>query len=131
MTKTQPETGPDGIFQAYLAEGRFMIQRGVDSGRHVYFPRSVSPGTGEALEWVEASGLGTVYATTAISRRPPEPALNIALIDLDEGPRMMSRVEGIDARQVRIGMRVKASIRDCEIEEGVRIVVFAPVESAA
>lgn len=131
MTKTHPDTGPDGIFQAYLAEGRFMIQRGVDSGRHVYFPRSVAPGTGEALEWVQASGLGTVYATTAISRRPPEPALNIALVDLDEGPRMMSRVEGIDARQVRIGMRVKASIRDCEIEEGVRIVVFTPVEKGA
>lgn len=108
-----------------------MIQRGVESGCHVYFPRSVAPGTGEALEWVEASGLGTVYATTAIFRRPPAPPLNIALIDLDEGPRMMSRVEGIDARQVRIGMRVKASIRECEIEEGVRIVVFLPLESEA
>ena len=131
MTTLVSEVGPDSQFQAYLAQGRFMIQRGTKTGQYVYFPRTVAPGTGEPLEWAEASGLGTVYSTTAIPKRPPEPALNVALIDLDEGPRMMSRVIGIDAAQVRIGMRVKASICDCEGEEGVRIVVFSPLENEA
>ncbi len=103
-----------------------MIQRAVGSGAYVFFPRAVAPGSGEPLEWIEASGLGTVYSTTAISKRPPEAALNIALIDLDEGPRMMSRVEGIDARDVRIGMRVRARIVPCPGEEGGFIVVFEP-----
>lgn len=127
MTLPQPDGGPDIAFQKYLAEGRFKIQRGLRTGKYVYFPRSVAPGTGEDLEWVEACGLGTVYSTTAIRKRPPEPAQSIVLVDLDEGPRMMSRVEGIDAEQVSIGMRVQASIRPCESEEGVHIVVFTPL----
>lgn len=131
MIHPDPEGGPAIAFQKHLAAGRFMIQRGVNSGKYVYFARTVAPGTGEDLEWVEASGLGTVYSTTAIPKRPPEPAQNIALIDLDEGPRMMSRVEGIEASQVQIGMRVQAAIRPCETEEGSHIVVFSPLESEA
>jgi uncharacterized protein len=126
MTRSETGVSPHLQYQAYLAEGRFMIQRAVGSGDYVFFPRAVAPRTGEPLEWVEASGFGTVYSTTAVRKRPPEAALNIALIDLDEGPRMMSRVEGIDAHDVRIGMRVKAGIVPCAGEDGGFIVVFAP-----
>ncbi len=105
-----------------------MLQRGVRSGNWVYYPRTVAPVTGEDLEWAEPSGLGTVYSTTTIRKRPPEPSLNVALVDLDEGPRMMSRVEGIDAEQVRIGMRVKARIVAAEGEDPSHLVVFNPVE---
>lgn len=126
MTRSEGARGPYLQYQSHLAEGRFMIQRAVSSGTCVFFPRTVAPGTGEALEWVEASGLGTVYSTTAIRKRPPEASLNIALIDLDEGPRMMSRVEGIDAHDVKIGMRVKARIVPCADEDGCCIVVFEP-----
>lgn len=107
-----------------------MIQRGVKTGTYVYFPRTVAPSTGEALEWVEASGLGTVYATTTVRKRPPDPSLNVALVDLDEGPRMMTHVENIDPEEVKIGMRVKASIRPCTApgtDEDIWIVVFQPV----
>jgi uncharacterized OB-fold protein len=75
------------------------------------------------LEWVPASGLGTVYSATVIRPKPPSPPYNVCLIDLDEGPRMMSRVDGIPADAVKIGMRVKASI----VSEGERpLVVFLP-----
>ena len=128
MTAIDLGRSPHAAFQAFLAEGRFMIQRSVDSGTYVYFPRTVAPGTGEALEWVKASGLGTVYSTSAIRKRPPEPALNVALVDLDEGPRMMTRIEGIDALDVRIGMRVRAAIAPCDDEEGSLIVIFRPLD---
>ena len=117
--------GPDQQFSAFLAEGRFMIQRGRESGAYVFFPRVVAPVTGEELEWVEASGHGTVYSTTVVRKRPPEEPLNVALIDLAEGPRMMSRVEGMAADQVRIGMKVRATI--IEAEDG-PLVVFRPDE---
>lgn len=105
-----------------------MLQRGVRTGMWVYYPRTVAPLTGEDLEWAEPSGLGTVYSTTVVRKRPPEPSLNVALIDLDEGPRMMSRVEGIDAQDVRIGMRVKARIVPGEGEDAPHLVVFDPAE---
>jgi uncharacterized OB-fold protein len=115
--------GPDQQYQAHLAAGRFMIQRGVKTGRMVFYPRAVAPGTAEDLEWVEASGRGTVYSATCVRKRPPEADINIALIDLDEGPRMMSRVEGLPADTVPIGLKVKARI--VAHEEG-HIVVFDP-----
>ena len=57
-----------------------------------------------------ASGLGTVYSVTVVRQRPPAKDYNIALIDLAEGPRLMSRVEGLPPEAVKIGMAVKARI---------------------
>ena len=118
--------GPEATFKAYLAEGRFMIQRSASSGEHVFYPRVVMPGTGEAdLEWVEASGAGTVYASTVTRRRAEQGGdYNVALIDLAEGPRMMSRVVGIAPEAVTIGMKVAAKIDDLN---GAPAVLFEPV----
>lgn len=122
-------THPDAEFRAFLAEGRFMIQRSRSSGVHVFYPRAVAPGTGvRDLEWVEASGRGVVYSTTVVRRKPPEPSYNVALIDLAEGPRMMSRVEGLDAGAVAIGMVVQARIID---QDGEAVVVFHLAEQPA
>ena len=117
--------GPEARFQAFLAEGRFMIQRSASTGKHVFYPRVLMPGGGEAdLEWVEASGEGTVYATTITRRRPEKGGdYNVALIDLAEGPRMMSRVVGVEPGDVKIGMKVRAKIEELN---GAPAVVFEP-----
>ncbi|MEL6208812.1 MAG: OB-fold domain-containing protein [Pseudomonadota bacterium] len=122
--------GPEAQYRAYLAEGRFMIQRSSSSGAYVFYPRTLAPGTGEQdLEWVEASGMGTVYATTCTRQRPEKGGdYNIALVDLDEGPRLMTRVEGVAADAVAIGMRVKARIAEVG---GAPNVVFDVVEAGA
>lgn len=127
-TKPSPPPGPEAAFRAFLAQGRFMLQRSASSGRYVFYPRVAVPGTGERdLEWVEASGLGTVYATTVTRQRPnPDGSradYNIAIIELDEGPRMMSRVEGVPPEAVTIGMRVRARIADLDGAPGL---VFDP-----
>ena len=116
---------PDEDFRRFLSEGRFMIQRSVETGAYVFFPRVAEPGTGAALEWVEASGRGTVYAATVVRKKPPEPNYNVALIDLAEGPRLMSRVEGLAPEAVTIGLAVQASIVD---QEGEPVLVFRPAE---
>jgi uncharacterized OB-fold protein len=122
-------THPDAEFRAFLVAGRFMIQRSKSSGVHVFYPRAVAPGTGARdLEWVEASGRGVVYSTTVVRKKPPEPSYNVALIDLAEGPRMMSRVEGVEPAAVAIGMAVQARIVD---RDGEPVVVFDTVEPAA
>lgn len=109
-------------FQGFLEQGRFMLQRSRSSGEHVFYPRVAAPRTGARdLEWVEASGMGTVNATTVVRKREPEADYNVALIDLQEGPRIMSRVEGIAPDAVRIGMRVRARIAD---DGGKSLLVF-------
>ena len=116
---------PEKDFAAYLAAGRFMLQRSRETGRYIFYPRVAEPGTGcTDLEWVEASGSGTVYSTTVIRQKSPTPSYNLALVDLAEGPRMMSRVEGIAPEQVRIGMRVSAKIIR---ENDLPLLVFEPV----
>lgn len=114
--------GPDAIWRAALAEGRLLLQRARASGAVIFPPRLMEPGAGESdLEWIEASGLGTVYATTVIARKPPEPATNVVLVDLDEHVRVMSRVDGIAVEDVAIGMRVRARIIT---EAGAPVLVF-------
>jgi uncharacterized protein len=104
--------GPEAMFKAYLAEGKFMLQKSQSTGRFVFYPRTIAPATGEDdLVWAEASGNGVVYATTC-TRRPADKGgeSNIALIDLEEGPRMMTRVEGVAPDRIEIGMKVKARV---------------------
>ena len=102
---------PDVEYNAHLQNGRFALQRSRSTGRYVFYPRVVEPGTGnQNLEWVDASGLGTVHAVTVIYSKPPAAPYDVVLVDLDEGPRLMSRVDGIAPEDVRIGMRVKARI---------------------
>jgi uncharacterized OB-fold protein len=122
MTDT-PSGGPEAQWRAFLAQGKFMIQRGRSTGRHVFYPRVMAPGTGETdLEWVPATGSGTVYATTV--NRSKEGSTNIAIIELAEGPRMMSRVEGIPADAVQVGMPVRARI--ATLEDGTLNILFDP-----
>lgn len=115
---------PESEFQQFLAAGSFRIQRSRMTGRYIFYPRVAEPGTGSTdLEWVEASGRGVVYSTTVIRQKPPTPSYNLALIDLAEGPRMMSRVVGIAPEEVKIGMAVKAKIVP---ENDQTLVVFEP-----
>ena len=115
---------PEKEYFEHLATGRFMLQRSRSTGGHVFYPRVAEPGSGATdLEWVEACGRGTVYSTTVVRQKPPAPNYNLALIDLAEGPRMMSRVDGIAPEAVKIGMAVKARVIR---ENDQALVVFEP-----
>jgi len=100
------QNSPLNTYIGHCKKGELAYQLCGDDGTPVFFPRAFAPRTGSPnLEWRISKGLGTVYATTVVYYKN-EPPLNVALIDLDEGFRMMSRVEDIDPMQVRIGMRV-------------------------
>lgn len=117
MVDEKAETlGPEARFKAFLAEGRFMLQRSRSTGQHVFYPRIAVPGSGETdLDWVAASGDGIVYAIT--TNRAREGSYNVALVDLAEGPRMMSRIEGVET--VAIGTRVRARIAPIDGEPAI------------
>jgi uncharacterized OB-fold protein len=101
------EKSPYGIYLEYVRKGELAYQVDRSSGKPVFYPRAVAPMTGSTdLEWKVSKGLGTVYATTVVYTKD-QPPHNVALIDLDEGFRMMSRVEDVDPLAVKIGMRVK------------------------
>ncbi len=65
------------------------------------------------LDGRTSAGRGTVYSTTTVHRR--EGPHNVALVDLDEGFRVMSEVAGVEPDDVRIGMDVTAADDDDRI----------------
>lgn len=121
------EESPLAVFQRHCAAGELAYQ--VDEqGQAVFYPRLMAPATGGPLAWRVSAGLGTVYATTTLHPRDAEP-YDVSLIDLDEGFRMMSRVEDIDPRAVRVGMRVRLRMAPGDAGQP-PYPVFTPLEAA-
>src|ERR1700746_1427881 len=101
------EQSPLNTCLAHLAKGELAYQFSPEAGRAVFYPRVICPFTGIArLEWRISKGLGTGHDTTVVDPAEGKP-FNVALIDCDEGFRLMSRVEDIAPDEVRIGQRVR------------------------
>lgn len=123
------QQSPLGRYLEHCRKGELAYQVCTDDGAPVFFPRAIAPTSGSTnLEWRISRGLGTVYATTVVyaKDRPPH---NVALIDIDEGFRMMSRVEGIDPMQVKIGMRVRVGFHPGDDKQP-PYPVFTPAEGS-
>ena len=120
---------PLAAYIAFLERGELGYQFSPSANAAVFYPRVIAPRTGVAdLEWRVSKGLGTVYATTVVHQQKGE-QYNVALIDIDEGFRMMSRVEDIAPTKVHIGMRVRFRVHKAEGDEP-PYPVFAPAEAA-
>jgi uncharacterized OB-fold protein len=87
-------------------------------GLHHHYPRMACPHCGsEDLEWVTASGAGTLHSFTVVRQNgiPPfheQVPFVVGLVDLDEaGARFVAQLPGVPPEQAQIGMRVRAVFR--------------------
>jgi uncharacterized OB-fold protein len=113
---------PARVYRRYLEAVLLGFQRCAGCGAAVFYPRVVCPICGKPdLAWQTSSGRGVVYATTAVHRREGDP-YNVVLVDLEEGFRMMSRVENVPAEEVMVGTRVRLRV-DHEGDEPVPLFV--------
>lgn len=115
LPATDPGTEP---FWNEAKAHRLTIPRCLDCGKHHFYPRALCPHChSDRLEWTPVSGRGTVYSYT-IARKPAGPVFAadvpyvVALIDLAEGPRMMSTIVTDDVETVRIGDAVEVEFDD-------------------
>lgn len=124
MTDTDT-AGPDATFRKGLENGEILLPRCDDCGAFHFFPRILCPHChGSALTWHRASGRGRVHTTTVVRQRPERGGnYNICMVELEEGVRMMSRVEGIAPEDVAIDMPVTAFVGEAD---GNRIVLCKP-----
>ena len=97
---------------------QLLIQKCKDCGRYQFYPRSTCMHCmSENIEWVKASGKGKVYSYT-IAYRPGSPAFaddapyNIAIIELEEGVRMPSKVVDCKNEDLKCDMPVEVVFRD-------------------
>ena len=107
---------------------QLLIQRCKSCGKFQFYPRALcSHCLSDSLEWVEARGTGTIYSFSNVYRPPSkefkELPYTVAIIELDEGVRMMSNVVNVPPGEVRIGMRVKVVFED--IREDLSLPKFA------
>jgi uncharacterized OB-fold protein len=120
-----PDEAPGEVYRRYLERGKLGFQHCEDCSSAVFYPRVLCPFCGVAsLLWETSSGHGAVYATTTVYGRDAEP-YNVALVNLDEESRMMSRVEGVPAEEVEVGMKVTFAVRTGD--DG-PVAVFEPEE---
>lgn len=87
-------------------------------GQSHFMPRYICPFCwSDELDWVEASGRGTIYSFTIV-HRASDPSFAdrtpyvLALVELAEGPRMVSNIIGADALESRIGYAVSVQFED-------------------
>jgi uncharacterized OB-fold protein len=92
-----PETAP---YWEAANRGELRIQRCNACGRHYFYPRTACPHCGSTdVAWVTVSGRGRLH-TYVINHRPApgfedEAPYAIAVVELDEGPRMMANIAGV------------------------------------
>lgn len=110
-------------------EGRLRLQKCSRDG-FFFYPRSRCPEClGDDLVWEDVSGRGRVYSYT-VDRVGLDPAqrerlpLVVAIVELEEGPRLTANIVGCSPEEVSIGMPVEASFEDLGRET---LVHFRPV----
>ncbi len=130
----EPTVGDEsGPFWEATRQERLLVQWCAACDRGIFYPRVLCPfcSSAGALEWREASGRAVVHA--AVVEHRPEAAgaafaqgrpFCIALVDLEEGVRMMTNVVGCPPDEVRSGMPVTVFWEP--LSDGRRLPLFRP-----
>jgi uncharacterized OB-fold protein len=129
--KPLPRIDPDNrpYFDS-AARRQFVIQRCLECGHWVFYPRVACPYClSAALEWRKASGRGELLSY-ALVQRPHHPAfydevpIVFAAIRLAEGPVMLSEIRSAAVESLRLGMPLRVAFT--EITDEVTIPVWEP-----
>jgi uncharacterized protein len=116
-TRFEPPIGPDsGPFWEATREGRFLLQWCTACARAVFYPRAFCPHCADGTEAVGA----------AFSGGQP---FSVALIDLEEGVRMLSNVVGCPPEAVHCGMAVVVAWEP--LSDGRQLPLFRPAGGGA
>jgi len=130
LPEFRPETKP---YWEGTKNHELLIPRSKESGEFFFYPRALSPGEdmSENLEWVKVSGKAKVW-TYAIHHMGPtkaykgEPPYVVALVELDEGVKMMTNIIDCDPHDVKVGMEVEVVFDD--VTDEVTLPKFKPVK---
>ena len=133
MTEELPRPVPIDVTRPFwdgLAADEIRLQRCRDCGSWVFYPRPrCSTCLSDALDWQTVSGRATVYSFT-IARQATHPAFAaevpqlLAIVELDEGVRMMTNVVGCPNAGLQIGMPLEVTFE--RVSDEVALPKFRP-----
>ena len=127
----KPVPHPDPVSQPYwdgAAQGKLRLQRCTSCGKFRHYPQLVCEHCYSlGVEWIEASGLGAVHSWT-VAHHAFLPAFKadvpytLVIVDLEEGPRALGRLDPSAQQRLRIGLPVRITFE--RNAEGVALPVF-------
>jgi uncharacterized protein len=107
----RPVPAPDHVaaeFWRAAAQGQLLVQRCLTCGHRQHYPRAMCTACWGAVEWLPCSGRGVVHTFSLVRARDGSVSRVVAVVELDEGPRMMGNITDVDPEAVQIGMPVVA-----------------------
>lgn len=111
-------------------EGKFLIQTCKDCDVKIFYPRRFCPECwSRDLGWIKAKGTGKIYSYTityygAEEKFSDDYPYVLALVDLDEGIRLLTNIVECDPEEVKINMDVEVVFKD--ISEEFSLPLFRP-----
>lgn len=113
----------------------FLLQKCENCGETIYYPRMVCPKClSSHLGWIRASGRGTVYSYSIVNRPPSKEFSEdvpyiLALVELAEGPKMITNIVNCEPGKVEIGMKVEVVFDD--VTEDISLPKFKPASPSS
>ena len=97
---------------------------------HFFYPRPFCPRCFSfEVEWKQASGRGTLY-TYSIQYRPQAPGFTppyvTAIVQLEEGPRLMTNLVGLDPDPEKIRCDMPVEVEFLDLTDEISLPVFRP-----
>ncbi len=112
-------------------DNRLIIQKCRDCDKHIFYPRIACPHCfSDNVEWVPASGKGTVYSYTVVEANAPSAFMNdvpyvVAVVKLEEGVQMLSNIVGCDPVEVKCDIPVEVTFE--KLDDEFTLPKFKPV----
>lgn len=131
MAYDKPLPSPNPATLPYWSatrEHRLSIPKCEDCGQFHFYPRSHCPHCGSGrLTWQDVSGKGTVFSWTEVFRAPSKAFTGdvpyiVAVVELDEGPHLMSRIVRAAGEEIHVGQKVAVEFED--VAEDLSLPVF-------
>jgi uncharacterized OB-fold protein len=121
----------DRTFFEAAARGELLYQRCPGCDHRQFYPRLLCSACGGDTAWATASGRGVVHTFTIVRQNgmPPfkdELPYAVAMVELEEGVRMLGNVTGCPVESVQIGMRVEAYAVECG--DGLAVPFWRPAQ---
>ena len=132
----KPLPVPDPLTKTYwdsVKAHAMQVQKCADCSQFVFYPRSVCPHCGSrSLNWTAVSGRGKVYGFT-ISHQKGMPNFGndvpytIAVVELEEGCRMMTNLVGIDPDPAKIKVGMDVVVQYDDVTDAMTLPKFKPM----
>ena len=132
--RPRPEPTPETRhFWDGAKDGKLLLQRCGDTGKAYFPPRPFSPYTGTRnVEVFEASGRGTLHSYVIHHRPVPgfKPPYAIAVVELEEGPRMMTNIIDCPQTPEALVLDMPLEVAFVPMDDSISLPLFRPAKGS-